>query len=312
MSALLNVILPVFLVIGFGWIAARSGKFADSAVDGLMRFAQTFAIPCLLFNSIARLDLGAHFDIGLFASFYAGAFSGFALAFLGGRFIFGRPWTDSVAFGFAGMFSNSLLLGLPITERAYGAGALDANYAIIAIHSPLLYTVGILSMELARSHGAGKGAAALARQVTRAIFTQPLVIGIILGFVVNLTGLPLPEVAQSALDLMVRAALPAALFGLGGVLYRYRPEGDAKAIGWVAAMSLVVHPAVTYLLGTQVFALSTDQLRSAVVTAAMAPGVNAYLFAHMYGVAKRVVASTVLIGTGLTILTAWGWLHMLP
>jgi predicted permease len=310
-TALLDVILPVFLLIGFGWVAARSGKFSESGVDGLMRFAQTFAIPVLLFKSIATLDLAQTFDLRLFAAFYTGAFTGFALGLAGAVILFRRPLTDAVAFGFAGMFSNSLLLGLPITERAYGVDALTANYAIIAIHSPLLYSVGITAMELARSRGLGLSPARLGAQVLRAVFTQPLVIGITLGFVVNLTGLPLPTFAWSAIDLITRAALPAALFGLGGVLTRYRPEGDMKAIAWVVALSLIVHPTITYGLGLAL-GLTEAQLRSAVVTAAMAPGVNAYLFAHMYGVGKRVAASAVLIGTAITILTAWGWLHILP
>jgi predicted permease len=44
----------------------------------------------------------------------------------------------------------------------------------------------------------------------------------------------------------------------------------------------------------------------------MAPGVNAYIFANMYGHARRVAASSVLIGTALTLVTAWLWLHVLP
>jgi predicted permease len=44
----------------------------------------------------------------------------------------------------------------------------------------------------------------------------------------------------------------------------------------------------------------------------MAPGVNSYLFADMYGAARRVVASTVLIATALTVLTASVWLAILP
>ena len=39
MSALLDVILPVFLIIGFGYLAARGGLFVDSAVDGVMRLS---------------------------------------------------------------------------------------------------------------------------------------------------------------------------------------------------------------------------------------------------------------------------------
>jgi len=312
MSALIDVILPVFLVIGFGYIAARSGLFGESAVDGIMRFAQNFAVPCLLFRSIAKLDLAGTYDLGLFVSFYAGAFAGFGLGFLGARLLFQRSAVDAVAIGFAAMFSNSLLLGLPITERAYGTGALAANYAIISIHSPLLYGFGITAMELARSHGHGAAPAALALHVLRAIFSQPLVLGIVAGLIVNLTGLLLPGAVWAAVDLMVRAAIPAALFGLGGVLLRYRPEGDMKAIVMVCTLGLVVHPAITYGLGRYGFGLDTAQMRSAVVTAAMAPGVNAYLFAHMYGAARRVAASAVLIGTTASIASVWLWLHVLP
>src|SRR5690606_2157400 len=117
-QALFEVILPVFLVLGAGYAAARASLFAETAVDGLMRFAQTFAVPCLLMKSIATLNLGAVYDVDLFASFYAGAFGGFLLAAFGARLLLGRPGPDCVAIGFAGMFSNSLLLGLPIMERA--------------------------------------------------------------------------------------------------------------------------------------------------------------------------------------------------
>jgi len=43
----------------------------------------------------------------------------------------------------------------------------------------------------------------------------------------------------------------------------------------------------------------------------MAPGFNAYIFANMYGRAKRVAASSVLIATGLSIFTVWFWLGAL-
>lgn len=311
MSALFDVILPVFLVLGLGYFASWRDLLTDAGVDGLMRFAQNFALPCLLFRSLADIDL-ASFDLDLMIGFYAGALTAGVAGFFGARLLFGRPATDSIAIAFACAFSNSLLLGLPITERAYGPDSLAGNYAIIAVHSPFLYAIGITAMELARSRGQGLPALRLTAQVLRAIFTQPLVIGILLGFAVNLAGIALPSVLRSALDLMARAAIPAALFGLGGVLFRYRPEGDAKTIAMICGCTLILHPAITYGLGYFALGLSTDQMRSAVITAAMAPGVNAYLFAHMYGVAKRVAASAVLIATALTILTAWFWLHLLP
>ena len=79
MQALIGVILPVFLVIGFGYLAVWRGWFSRGGVDGLMTFTQKFAIPCLLFAALARLDLGQSFDWRLLLSFYAGALAGFLL-----------------------------------------------------------------------------------------------------------------------------------------------------------------------------------------------------------------------------------------
>lgn len=309
MNALIEVILPVFLVIGFGFFAVWRNYFSDAGVDGLMAFTQKFAIPCLLFRAISTLDLDQNFDLALLGSFYAGALIGFTVAFAGARLLFNRDWEDSVAIGFCGLFSNSLLLGLPITERAYGTDALTANYAIIAIHSPFCYGVGITAMEVARNRGGT--IAALPRKVLTAMFSNALILGIALGFAVNLLNIPIPNVLWDGIDLMIGAALPAALFGLGGVLYRYRPEGDMRTILFVVAISLILHPAIVWGLGT-VNELSTDAFRSSILTAAMAPGINCYVFANMYGKAKRVAASSVLLGTAISILTVWVWLTVLP
>ena len=115
-----------------------------------------------------------------------------------------------------------------------------------------------------------------------------------------------------AVVLVVVGRFFAALFGLGGVLWRYKPEGDKGAIAMVVFASLVLHPMISYGLAQFGFGLGAEALRSVTITAAMAPGVNAYVFANMYGVGKRVNASAVLVATALSIFTTWGWLHILP
>ena len=309
MGALIQVILPVFLVIVFGYVAVLRGVFSESGVDGLMRFTQKFAIPCLLFSAISKLDLGASFDLKLLTSFYAGAFAGFGAGLMGARFLFGRSWEDAAAIGFCCLFSNSLLLGVPISERAYGPASLAANFAIISIHSPICYMIGITAMEIARGGGGG-GWVATGRSILTAMFSNAMVIGIALGLFVNLTGFPVPKVLADAVELVSKAALPAALFGLGGVLVRYRPDGDFRAIAYISAISLILHPAIAWGIGTW-FDLPRTSLQAAVITAAMPPGVNAYVFADMYGRARRVVASSVLFATAATVLTAWIWLRIL-
>lgn len=308
MQALIEVILPVFLVIGFGYVAVWRGLFSQAGVDGLMRFTQNFAIPSLLFVAISKLDLSQSFDLRLLASFYTGAAAGFALGLLGARYLFGRAWEDAVAIGFITLFSNSVLLGLPITERAYGIEALAGNYMIVALHAPFCYAIGVTAMEVVRNRGHGAGKAL--RSVAHAMSRNALVIGIVLGFAVNLSGFGLPGVVSDALELMVRAALPAALFGLGGVLVQYRPEGDLRTILFVCFVSLIIHPMIVWGMGRGL-GLSQDAFRSAVLTAAMAPGINTYVFASLYGRARRVAASSVLVATAGSVFTVWIWLGLL-
>ena len=308
MSILLQVILPVFLVVGFGYLAVWRKWFSDAGVGALMAFTQNFAIPCLLFRAISTLDLGQTFQPALLGSFYIGAIAGFGLGLFGARILFKRSWEDSVAIGFCCLFSNTVLLGLPITERAYGTEALTANFAIIAVHAPIGYTLGIAVMELVR--GRGLSGKALLQKIVKSVLKNALVIALSLGFAVNLSGIVLPEIMTDGVYLLSRGALPVALFGLGGVLVRYRPEGDIRVILYICAISLFVHPALVWITGSYAN-LSTSDFRSAVLTAAMAPGVNAYIFAQMYGRAQRVAAYAVLISTGLTIFTASLWLYAL-
>ena len=309
MQALLDVILPVFLVIGFGYVVVWRKVFSTAAVDGLMSFTQNFAIPCLLFMALIKIDLVQAYSFRLMGSYYIGAASGFALGFLGARYIFKRSAEDSVAIGFVSLFSNSVMMGLAITERAYGVDALVANFAIVSLHAPFCYFVGITAMEIAKSDG--DSIAQVALNVGKSMTKNALFIAILLGLLVNIADVALPKAFLDGTNMVAATALPAALFGMGGVLYQYRPEGDIGAIGWAVGISLLVHPAIVWSLG-QVWNLSVSELRSAVLTSAMAPGINCYIFASMYNRAKRVAASGVLIATALSVLTIWCWLQVLP
>ena len=308
MSALLDVIIPVFLIIGFGYCAVWTKLFSEETIDGLMKFTQNFAIPVLLFDAIAKVDLFNVFDLSLFLSFYLGATAGFLIGFLGSRYLFGRPIEDSVAIGFCCLFSNTVMLGLPITERAYGTDALQYNFAIVSIHAPFCYFLGITVMELVKS--SEKSIKKNVFVILKAMFSNALVVGIVLGFIVNILGLSIADTIQASIDMITAVALPAALFGMGGILYQYRPEGDAGPILMVCAVSLIIHPLIVWLTGSK-FNLNDAQMRSAVITAAMAPGINTYVFANMYERARRVASTGVLLSTTLSIGTVWCWLNIL-
>lgn len=307
---IVDIVAPVFLVIGAGYLAVRRGLFADDMVDALMKFAIQFAVPCLLFRATSTMDLGTAYDWRLMGSFYLGAAVSFTVATILVRRLFGRDPAEAVAVGFGALFSNLVLLGLPISERAWGADtdAMASAYAIVSVHAPFCYLLGITSMELLRADG--RSLPDTAKVVVRAMFRNSLMIGIGLGFVVNLSGLSLPSVVVSSVDIMARAALPVALFGLGGMLTRYSLKTAIGEASSISAISLLVHPGISFV-ACHFLQVPDPLTRAVVLMAAMAPGVNAYLFASMYQRGQGTAASTVLLGTAASILSVSAWLWIL-
>jgi len=310
MEVLLNVILPVFLVIGIGYISVWRHWLSTENINSLTRFAQNFAIPCLLFYAIAKIEISENFSLRLLFSFYFGALFCFIIGFIAAYFYFKRTREEAICIGFTCLFSNSILLGLPITENAYGPTSLGSNYAIIAFHAPFCYLVGIISMELFHSSSEKFDLKILSHQVFNLAFKNPLIFAILIGLLVNYSGAPIPSSIWNGLSIIKDAALPTALFALGGTLYQYRPEGDGLTICFIIFVSIILHPAIVYFVGMNLL-LNLEQLRSAVITAAMAPGINAFLFSSMYKKAQRVVASSILLGTIATVFSASFWILIL-
>jgi len=306
---LVDIVAPVFLLIAAGAGAVKIGWFADSAVDGMMSFALKFAAPSLLFLSVARLDIGQAFQWPLMLSFYLAAAISFFIGIFLARVLFKRRPGEAVAMAFGALFSNALLLGLPISERAYGVDSLSTNIALLSVHAPFCYLLGISTMEVTRRDK--QSLAYALRKIAITMFRNPLMIGIGLGFVVNLGGITLPTPALSTIEMLARTTLPVALFAIGGVLTRYSLGASIGQATMVTSLSLLLHPALVYLLATQVFFLAPEVMRNAVLMAAMAPGVNAFVFASMYGRATGVAASTILLATSASVFTAAGWIWFL-
>jgi malonate transporter len=303
-----DIVAPVFIVVGAGYAAVKGKLLADDPIDQLMKFAIQFAIPCLLFRATSTIDLAVAFDWRLLLSYYAAAIACFGLAYLVVRKGFKRRPGEAVGVAFAALFSNLVLLGLPISERAWGIDGMAPSFALVSVNAPICYLVGITTMELLRADG--RSAIDTSRIVVNAIFRNSLMIGILLGFFVNFSGLPLPAPLLGAIDLLARASLPVALFALGGLLTRYQLSKSLGEAGLIAAMSLILQPALTWLLAWQL-QLPDATTRAIVLMAAAAPGLNAYLFAAMYNRGQDVAASSVLLSTLLSVFTISAWLLLL-
>jgi len=309
MLSIVNVILPVFAIIVLGYGAVRWSLYPAEGVKGLVSFVNNFATPCLLFEAMLTADFGTAFNPAIIIPFYVGALTSLSMGTLIAIKVFGNRPGEGVSSGFAAMFTNTVLIGIPIVQRAYGDAAMPVVYSIIAFHAPTLITLGMLVMELVRRDGEKLGrtlAVAGLRMVQ-----NPLLWGVFLGLLGNLAGLTLPEPAEAFVVMMSAAVLPAALFGLGGALNEYKlSDSWAQALA-MSTFKLMIHPLIAYLLMVHVLRVDLAVARYGILLSAMPAGINAYVFSTYYNRGIGVANSTILITTAASALTISFWLFVL-
>ncbi len=79
----------------------------------------------------------------------------------------------------------------------------------------------------------------------------------------------------------------------------------------MALIKNLLHPALAYLMLVPLLGVPIEVARIVVLLAAMPTGINAYIFSTYYNRGTDVAATTVLIGTMLSMLTLSFWLWVL-
>lgn len=309
LATLLEIVIPVFLLIAAGYASVRSNFLTSDIMDALIKFQVSIAVPVLLFNSMYHTDLATSLNIYAMIGFFGSGTVAFFAAILLSRLIWKRRPGEAVAVGFCAFFPNAVMLGIPIADRAFGPTTMGAVFGIIAFHSMYNWFMGFVTMEAVRRDG--ESVFAGMQKAFTTTFRNPLMIGLMLGMAANLISLPMPTVGQDALNMMASAALPVALFALGGVLTRYNIKAEVSEALMVSVFSLLVHPGVAWVITALIFELPLPYVQATVMIAAMPTGINSYIFATVYNRAVGTAASTVIIATGLSLVTITGWLWFL-
>lgn len=309
MLTVLTIVAPVFAIVATGYLAVRLNLYPRSGIGGLIAFVNNFATPFLLFRAMLSVDFGAVFNIRLIIGYYISALIAMGLGIFLARVVFKNRPGEAVASAFGAMFSNLVLLGIPIIQRAYGEEALPVMYTVIGLHAPLLMSISMITMEFSRRDGAG--VAAVTAKATRRVFSNPLLIGILLGLAGNFAGLDLIEPVDAYTRTMAQAVLPAALFGLGGAMNEYRIRESWNPSVTMSAVKVILMPVIAYALIVLVFHVDADIAKVAVVMAGMPAGLNAYIFATLYNRSEEVAASTILMTTAVSVFSVSFWIYVM-
>lgn len=302
MDAVLQQILlaaPLFALVFIGYAITRWGGWNKTASDALAKFVFTIALPAMLFRLMGGFASLPPVDFRLLGAFFGGCLLVFVLGRIVSARVFGLDGVSQSVFALGGVFSNNVLLGLPLTHTLLGEDAMPAAALVVVFNALTLWTLVTVSVEWAR-HGAptlaGFG------KTARGVLTNPLVAAILGGTLFGLTGLQLPALIDQPLELLAAAALPLSLVALGMGLAEFGVREGWRQSAAISALKLVAHPLAVWLLA-RALDLPETETRAVVLLASLSVGANVYLMSRQFQVMQGPVASSLLMSTALAALT---------
>jgi predicted permease len=302
MQVLIDTVLPIFGLILIGYLTGRFSFISSSGIKGLSDFVFYFAIPALLFSSIARgVDL-ASLDWRILVVYYLACLVTFLVTQQTGRWVFRIPPAERVVMGMGAMFSNTVMLGIPLIPAVFGEAGLLILMIIISVHALILVTACTILVEIHRN-AASRGWLPAAFSTLQAMQRNPIILSVVAGIAYQLLDLPWPNALQGFTKLLGQAVAPCALFALGATLASFRIAGNLAESLAVTLIKLVLLPGLVFLFARYLFELPELATAVLTVTAALPTGANAFILAKRYNIYLQRTSAAVLISTGVSLLS---------
>ena len=301
MDTTVDVVLPVFALVAVGYAVGRTRLLGDGGVQGISNFVFYVAIPTLLFRTMSRIELPEIGSLGIVFAYFGGCLLVFPVAALAGRLLFGIGRDERAVMGMGAVFSNTVLLGIPLIFTAFGEDGVIAIMLIVAFHSITLISLPTILLEVARGERGRSGR--VIGSTLSALARNPVIVAMLAGLAYGGLGFTLPAPVDRFAGLMSGAAAPCALFALGASLAGYRIAGSLRETFTLIGFKLLVHPVAVWLLGRYVFDLAPLWLAVATITAALPVGANVFVLARRYDVYVQRATSATLISTALSVVS---------
>jgi predicted permease len=301
MTAIVDVVVPVFAIILAGYLCGRFGLLGRASSEALNAFVYYVALPALFLGAMARVPLAEILNWPFLIAFFGGLALVWTAAMAAARWLFPNRLAGLGMHGMAATFANTGYMGIPLLITAFGeAAALPAIIATVG-NSVVVMAAAIVIIETDLSRG--HAFAPILRDVFRGVARSPLVLSGIVGIALSATGWGLPSALGTFCDILGAAAPPCALFAMGLFMVGNKMTAGAREVAWLSALKLAVQPLVTWVLATQLVTMDRFWIDSAVILAALPTGSLVFVLAQQYGVYTQRATSTILATTLLSVVT---------
>ncbi|QKY68277.1 AEC family transporter [Lentibacillus sp. CBA3610] len=313
MIVLFQVVIPIFAIILCGFLAGRLSLLSFNSTSSLNNFVYYFALPALLFFSLATAPVDRILNVKFILANLCIIFSCFALTVLIFKYIFKKTFPEVSMYGMVTTYGNTGFMGIPLLVAAFGQEAAVPAAIVTFIYDLTIITLVVGSFEAAKAmnkkHDGQTSFLSLSGMIAKSVLLNPINASLLLGIIVAVSQIPLPDPVYVFTDTLGPAAGPTALFALGLGLTGQRSVLKNKTYQLpemltLIGLKLIALPLFAILFVYVVFPLDDDLwATSVVILSALPTGAIVYVFAEKYQTLVKQIPLYILATTVVSVMT---------
>lgn len=307
MLQVLTAIAPLFLIIFASALLQKFKNIGDNWATVLNEFALKIGFPVLIFSALSKAPFSFSTEAELIAYNSLFILSSLLLAFALGKILRLKKQMLRTLF-ICFVFGNVAYLGIPILTQVSGDQVLPTATLIVALYLFWIFTIGIGYLDYSME----KSKKDLVKNIVKNVLTNPLLISVVLGILIGSFQITLPAILLESLDMITASVTPTVLIVIGLFIGK---STFGKSCEWIpvllfSILKLVLLPAIFYF-AANFFEISSPQISSSIIQAAMPLAITPFALADKYDLNKNFIARSMVLGTILSIVSLPFWISIL-
>lgn len=303
----LNATVPVFLMMVFGYFSKKVGLLDDHTTAKLNKFVFRTLLPALLFMDLSTADFKAVWD-GRFVLFcMIVTFISVSVACLYSLLHNDRYERGEIIQ--AAYRSSAAILGIAFVKNIYGEATMAALMIVGTV--PLYNIIAVVTLSLTSPDRENqKGGRQLFLSTLKGIVTNPIILGIIVGILWSVIGIPQPVILQKSVTYLGNMATPLSLIALGASFKAEEAKDKLPVTLGIVFIKLVLFCAIFLPVAVH-FGFRGEKLIAILVMLGSATTGSCFVMAKNFGHKGSITALAVMMATLGSAFTLTGWLFVL-
>ena len=301
----LNATIPIFLMMLLGMLFRKLGWMDEVFAAKMNKFVFLVPLPVLLFEQLATVDFSEVWDI----KFIIFCFVVTAISITISTLI-SLLWKDrSIKGEFiqATYRSSAALLGIAFIQNIYGTAGMAPLMIIGSVPLYNIMAVVVLSVFKPGNNSFDK---ALVKKTLKGIATNPIIIGIVAGFVWSALKLSMPSILHKTVSSIGATATPMGLMSMGATFEMKKATSKMKPT-LVAVFMKLVGFCVVFLPMAALLGFRNEEMIAILVMLGSATTVSSFVMARNMGHEGTLSSGVIMMTTLLSAFTLTMWLDVL-